>query len=123
MKEVIVTNKSPKVFKDAFHGVEYIIEPGGKVAMPLAAASHIFGFNLQNKAVAYRRAGFTDKAQGDAFFANFACEYVEYIRKDEAEELEDMKVLLSQKDETIAELTAKLEAAATEIAQLQKKKK
>lgn len=116
--EVIVTNNSPRTFKDAYHGIEYIIEPGEKKAMSLSAASHIFGYNRKDKTECYRRKGFSNAEQGEAFFGNFGIEVATYVRQDEAGELGDLKALLSEAEQKNAALTEELEAARTEIAQL-----
>jgi hypothetical protein len=123
MEEVKVTNRNTATFRDAYQGIEYIFEPGKPIAIPLAAAVHLFGFGLKDKTLALRRFGFTSGEVGQKWLSAFDLEYVEYIRKDDADEIEALKLAVSEQQALIDELNLQLEAAQTELGQLKDKKR
>jgi len=49
MTTIWVTNKGTEGFSDYYHGFLYNFEPGIPVALPEAAAQHIFGYGVDNK--------------------------------------------------------------------------
>lgn len=49
MSTVWVTNKGTEEFSDYHHGFKYEFRPGVPVALPIAAAQHIFGYGVQDK--------------------------------------------------------------------------
>lgn len=52
-----VTNHSAETLVAAFHGDEYVWEPGEKLNMSEDAARHVFGFGLSDKSSAFHRLG------------------------------------------------------------------
>jgi hypothetical protein len=116
--EVVVTNKNPKEFSDGYEGMKFTFKPNEKVSIPLAAAVHIFGFNKENKMDTLRRLGLANHVDGAQFLKNFDMKYVEYIKKNDAEDIVQLKIDLEAVKAERDELTGKLEAAETQIIQL-----
>lgn len=119
--EVIVTNKNSTSFVASYKGIKFNFEPNEKIAMPLEAAVVIFGFNQSNKGPAMQRLGLSTNPNGAEFYRNIDFKYVEYIRKDDAEEIEQLKIDLEAKQVEIENLSSELKKAQTEIDQLQGK--
>jgi hypothetical protein len=119
--EVIVINRNPKSWEDGFSGMKWTFAPNEKVSVPLAAAVHMFGFNVKDKTPTLRRLGLANHPDGEQWLKNIELKYVEYVAKDDAEEAEQLKIDLAAKQAEIDDLTAKLEAATTEINQLNAK--
>jgi hypothetical protein len=123
MEEVKVTNRNTTTFRDAFLGIEYVFEPGKPTVIPVGAAVHIFGFGLEDRSRQFTRAGFYNAEAGQKWFSAFDLEYIEYVRKDDADEIEALKIAMADKQTLIDELTAQLQATTTEIEQLKERKK
>ena len=121
INEVTVINKNPKPFQDGFKGMKFTFNPNEKVAIPVEAAVHIFGFNLKDKSLVLRRLGIANHPDGKQFLENFDMKYVEYVRKDDAEEIEQLKIDLETKQNELDTLSTDLKAAQTEIEQLKSK--
>ena len=59
MREIFVTNQNDFHHCDSFDGVEFNFPPKEKVAVPVEAASHMFGFNKPDKTETLTRSGAT----------------------------------------------------------------
>jgi len=116
--EVIVTNKNPKVFEDGYAGMKFTFKPNEKVTIPLAAAIHIFGLNKQDKTPTLRRLGLANHPDGKQWLDNIKMDFVEYVAKTDAAEIEQLKIDLEAKQVEIDELTGSLKSATAEIEQL-----
>lgn len=116
--EVIVTNRNPEIYSDGWHGMKFDFKPNVKVSVPLAAAVHMFGFNKQDKTETLRRCGVVNHPDGKQWLSNFDMEYVEYIRKDDAAEIEQLKIDLEAKQTEIDTLVLDLKAAQASVEQL-----
>jgi hypothetical protein len=121
MREVSITNRNPTPYEDGYHGMKFFFKPGVSVAMPEEAAEHIFGIDKEDKTDVLRRMGIANHPDGKQFLANFEVKVVEYIQKEVVEELDDLRLSVDKRDEEIQNLTAQLEALATENEQLRKK--
>ena len=116
--EVVVTNQNPKPFTDGLNGMTWAFKPNEKVTIPLEAAIHIFGLNKKDKITTLRRLGLANHPDGEQWLANIKMDYVEYVRKEDAAEVEQLKIDLEEKMAEADEKSAALEAAQTEITQL-----
>lgn len=116
--EVIVVNKNPKEFTDGINGMKWTFKPNEKVSIPLEAAVHIFGLNVKDKTQTLRRLGLANHPDGAQWLKNIQMDYVEYIRKDDAVEIEQLKIDLEAKQVEIEELTVSLKAKEAEVIQL-----
>ena len=119
--EVIVVNKNPKPFTDGFAGMTFTFEPNKKVSIPLEAAVHIFGLNREDKVPTLRRLGLANHPDGKQWLENISMKYVEYVPKDDAAEIEQLKIDLEAKQAAIGELEKDLAKAQEEIEQLKGK--
>lgn len=119
--EVTVKNKNSTTFRDSYLGMQFEFKPNEKVTIPLEAAIHIFGFNKKDKTANKVRLGIANHPDGDNWLGNFDIEAVEYVAKDELEEIEKLKQDLEERNLMIEELTKMNASLQTENAQLQKK--
>lgn len=80
--DIFVTNKNDFTHEDAYDGVEYVFPPNERVAVPVDAAVHMFGFNQPDKTTVLSRLGwawhyepkarnFTDDPEGVKKLARF----------------------------------------------------
>ena len=58
---IFVTNKNDFVHTDKFDGTEYTFAPNAKLAIPVDAARHMFGFGLEDKTETLVRLGWAMK--------------------------------------------------------------
>jgi hypothetical protein len=82
MREIFVTNRNDFHHSDRFNGVDFEFPPKERVAIPVEAAVHMFGFNMPDKTEVLTRLGwatkydprartFVDDADGVKRLANF----------------------------------------------------
>jgi hypothetical protein len=83
MREIFVTNNNDFHHEDCFDGVTFQFPPMERVAVPVEAAEHMFGFNKPDKTEALQRLGWAshysekhkrweDDPTGPARLAKFA---------------------------------------------------
>jgi hypothetical protein len=65
MNEIFVTNKNDFPHEDAYDGEQFVFLPGEKVALPMAAATHMFGFNMVDKTETLVRLGWANLANDE----------------------------------------------------------
>lgn len=61
MREIFVTNNNDFHHADSFDGVEYAFPPRERVAVPVDAATHMFGFNMPDKTETLTRLGWATR--------------------------------------------------------------
>ena len=61
MREIFVTNRNDFHHFDRYAGVDYDFPPNERVAVPVEAAVHMFGFNMPDKSEALSRLGWSVK--------------------------------------------------------------
>lgn len=116
MQEVNVTSHYKETLTDHHRGMKFVFEPAKKTTIPVAAAVHIFGLNLKDKAPAYRRHGFTNDKDGLAFLNKFTLDVVELVPADSGQSE------LLEENAKLKERLAELEEAAKEPEKKGKKK-
>jgi hypothetical protein len=62
---IFVTNKNKEYHSDQYDGQSYEFPPGQKVAIPVEAARHMFGFGNPDKEETLVRLGRAMKVEGD----------------------------------------------------------
>lgn len=62
---IFVTNKNDFFHTDFYDGNEFSFPPGQKVAIPVEAARHMFGFGNPDKSETLMRLGWAMKIEGD----------------------------------------------------------
>lgn len=120
MQEVKVTNRHTFPLTDHHLGIEYVFNPGEETVIPLEAAVHLFGLGLKDRTAAMKRAGKTNLEAGTKYLNGFDLNVVEYVTKDEADEIDGLKIALEGKDKSIQEMQATIDRLEAEKEQLGK---
>ena len=61
MREIFVTNNNDFHHQDAYDGIVYDFPPKERVAVPVEAAVHMFGFNQKDKTDTLQRLGWASQ--------------------------------------------------------------